>query len=361
MNKSGSFQDQPPAPLIVCGMHRSGTSLIASLLESAGVSMGEELVGPARGNERGHFEDIGLLAFHARWLTTFSVGQEGFTDRPLPKLPESARDMAQAILNERAGHGRLWGWKEPRTTLFLDFWLELAPRAKFVMMFRKPWEVADSLFRRGEKIFLEHPEFAFRVWARYNQAVLDFSRRHSERCVVLEVSRLAADPLAAIASIGERLDLPLGVPAARYDAAMLQTPPMPTIEQFVRARFPEVCDLYDALRETAGESPIASSGPAAASAETPLASARSATAVNAVHVMGDVGVMSAGNATHAAQHIGLDDDPLAAWAALRASQPVRRPLWATLAYRWRRMVWKAKREYRRLIGSSSTRQASPLA
>jgi hypothetical protein len=315
-------QDPPSAPLIISGMHRSGTSLVASLLESAGVHMGDELVGPARGNERGHFEDMDLLAFHAHWLAAFSIGKEGFTDRPLPELPESARGMARTILNTRAGHGRLWGWKEPRTTLFLDFWFELAPQAKFVMMFRKPWEVADSLFRRGEKIFLERPEYAFRVWARYNEAVLDFTRRNPDRCFVLEVSRLAADPLAAIASVGKHLRLPLGVPAPCYDASMLQSPSMPDIEQFVRSRFPEVCELYAALREVAGE------GPAESVSE---------------------------------RSDRMDDDPLAAWAALRATQPVRRPLWATLAYRWRRMVWKAKREYRRLAGPSSPRQASPLA
>ena len=37
-------------PIIITGMHRSGTSLAASLLQSMGVDIGDELVGAMRGN-----------------------------------------------------------------------------------------------------------------------------------------------------------------------------------------------------------------------------------------------------------------------------------------------------------------------
>ena len=43
--------------LVVTGMHRSGTSMVAAYLQQAGVSIGRNLIGPAPGNPRGHFED----------------------------------------------------------------------------------------------------------------------------------------------------------------------------------------------------------------------------------------------------------------------------------------------------------------
>jgi hypothetical protein len=51
-------------PLIICGMHRSGTSFVASLVAGAGVHLGDTLLESSPGNPRGHFEDVGILDFH---------------------------------------------------------------------------------------------------------------------------------------------------------------------------------------------------------------------------------------------------------------------------------------------------------
>jgi len=45
-------------PLVITGMHRSGTSLVASLFAGAGVNVGTRLIGASRGNDRGHWEDL---------------------------------------------------------------------------------------------------------------------------------------------------------------------------------------------------------------------------------------------------------------------------------------------------------------
>ena len=57
-------------PLLILGMHRSGTSLLAALLEDWGVHIGETLVGADVGNPRGHFEDRDILDFHTRALAS---------------------------------------------------------------------------------------------------------------------------------------------------------------------------------------------------------------------------------------------------------------------------------------------------
>jgi len=43
--------------LILTGMHRSGTSLMASILQSAGVNVGKNLLEPDKRNPHGFFED----------------------------------------------------------------------------------------------------------------------------------------------------------------------------------------------------------------------------------------------------------------------------------------------------------------
>jgi hypothetical protein len=51
---------KPGPPIVVTGMHRSGTSLSASILAALGVAMGEQLLPADAANPRGYFEDLRL-------------------------------------------------------------------------------------------------------------------------------------------------------------------------------------------------------------------------------------------------------------------------------------------------------------
>src|SRR5687767_11000665 len=55
-------------PIVLTGMHRSGTSLVARLFIEAGVDLGRELLGTGEHNRAGHFEDQAFLSFHERVL-----------------------------------------------------------------------------------------------------------------------------------------------------------------------------------------------------------------------------------------------------------------------------------------------------
>ena len=58
-------------------MHRSGTSLVASLLSAIGVDMGQRLLPPDKGNPRGYFEDIDFLEFQRRALSESCLKDDG--------------------------------------------------------------------------------------------------------------------------------------------------------------------------------------------------------------------------------------------------------------------------------------------
>src|SRR5262245_22664319 len=142
-----------PPCCIITGHHRSGTSLIAALLQSAGLDIGQNLLGPGDGNERGHFEDLDVFEFHRRVLAAQGLDTSGYVRQPRVDVPEPCRAAAQTLIRARIDRQRAWGWKEPRTVLFLDFWKEIIPNACFLLLFRRPWEVIDSLFRRGDPVF----------------------------------------------------------------------------------------------------------------------------------------------------------------------------------------------------------------
>jgi hypothetical protein len=238
-------------PLVITGMHRSGTSLVASLFAGAGVHVGTRLIGASRGNDRGHWEDLDFYELHARILEANGVGNEGFSCAADLIVPPPLRDQAVAVIAAKAA-ATPWGWKDPRTTLFLDFWRSLLPEAVFVFVFRSPWEVADSLFRRGDELFGRHPAFAVRVWHHYNRRILDFCAAHSSRCLVKEVTQIVADPAAVFAEVRERLGVPVGEPPQRFEEPLLRRDHGRQRRAIVAAFQPAAVEVYADLRRLAG-------------------------------------------------------------------------------------------------------------
>ncbi len=47
-----------------------------------------------------------------------------------------------------------WGWKEPETCLFIDEYHKYIPEAYYLIVYRRPEEVIDSLLRRDQKKYI---------------------------------------------------------------------------------------------------------------------------------------------------------------------------------------------------------------
>jgi hypothetical protein len=138
----------------VVGMHRSGTSLVASLLAKCGLHLGPEdaLVRGDENNRRGYFEHAGFVGVNDALLEHF----HGSWDEP-PQLPPSWQfdpgiasiaTEARSVLHSLESNGGCFGWKDPRTTILLPFWKMLVENVRFVVCLRNPLEVARSLARR---------------------------------------------------------------------------------------------------------------------------------------------------------------------------------------------------------------------
>lgn len=196
--------------LLVTGMHRSGTSLVASVLQQAGIDLGTDLLGPAIGNPRGHFEDLDFLRLQESWLEAAGLGIL-VTDLGAVLAPdETQRERAQELIALRREKEQ-WGFKDPRTTLYLDFWDQLLPTARYLFVYRHPLDVALSLDRRGSDLeAVTDPRRAFDAWTAYNQALLEFARRNRERCFLGHIEAVVANLPGFVARIGERFGLELG-------------------------------------------------------------------------------------------------------------------------------------------------------
>jgi O-antigen biosynthesis protein len=246
-----------PPVLVIAGMHRSGTSLVASLCQGGGIHIGEHLLGANIGNEQGHFEDLDFHRWHERVLRANGLGPEGFLATGRVTVPDGLRREAEELVRERRGLGRPWGWKNPRTTLLLDFWLDLVPEAVFLGMVRPPWEVIDSLFRRGDEAFRANPPFALAVWRHYNQALLAFAEHHPERTLVRDLAEVVRRPEELFGVLRDRFSLPVGDPPNCFKAGLLHPVQPLVIPAAVRHAAAEDLSLYESLRRLAGTTPLA--------------------------------------------------------------------------------------------------------
>ena len=188
-------------------------------------------MGSDTGNTKGHFEDLGFVEFHQNVLQSQGISVAGWTKHNSIEVQPQYVAPAQDLISGRRDKAT-WGWKDPRTTLFLDFWSKLIPQAKYIFVYRSPWEVVDSLFRRGDIIFQRNPNFAVKQWCRYNQLILDFYECHQEQCLLLGIESVINNSNLPIDLVNQKWNLELESPTSAYEpalftACLLYTSPSP--------------------------------------------------------------------------------------------------------------------------------------
>lgn len=150
--------------MVVLGMHRSATSLVAKGLHEAGVNMGDNLLMHGRGNPEGHYEDGDFIALNDAMLTA-SDGSW----RCVPRMLTDRYDTLVEQLVTKKDEG-LWGWKDPRTTLTIEKYYDHLEDPILVCCFRKPEKVGQSLKARGDMKAKQGEELA----RQYNRKLIEF-------------------------------------------------------------------------------------------------------------------------------------------------------------------------------------------
>ncbi len=244
--------------LIIIGMHRSGTSLVASILHSAGLDVGKKLMSAHENNNaKGFFENLEFVRFHEQVLESLGESKFGWTTKKSIDVPESYTGQVTELLHNNACPGA-WGWKDPRTTLFLNFWARRLPQAKFVFVYRRPWEVIDSLFRRGDPAFQDNPRLAVETWISYNQAICDFRSAEKNRGLLAGVQAIVDEPDGFISEINRRFGMKLSKPKSDiFDESLIERSTQDTEGAvIIRRFFPEAIELYERLiRESDFQTP----------------------------------------------------------------------------------------------------------
>lgn len=200
--------------LIITGMHRSGTSLVSHYLSACGLNIGDNLTNSEFSNSNntydGHHEDRDFSDFHKLVLKKKHINPFPTNQFRLPvRVGNQERKIAIELIESRADIAE-WGWKDPRTTLFLDFWHEVVENPRYLFLFRHPLAVADSLVRRGtDKQIVTNPIIGLKTWRIYNQQLIGFWRKHQDISLVCEIDEIKRDPELFINCLKEKLGIQL--------------------------------------------------------------------------------------------------------------------------------------------------------
>ncbi|MDG1287222.1 MAG: hypothetical protein P8P30_06605 [Rickettsiales bacterium] len=142
--------------IFILGMHRSGTSALARVVNLLGADLGNDLMAAAEDNQKGFFEHELIVQIHEQLLT--ELGLNWYDGLPLPdgwletEAADTARTALAEILDNDFSESPLWAIKDPRQCRLMPLWIPLLEDREiephFIIAYRHPLEVAASLHKR---------------------------------------------------------------------------------------------------------------------------------------------------------------------------------------------------------------------
>jgi len=156
------FRDYSESPVLITGMHRSGTTMITKMVSEAGGFFGNDI-------EHNHESEFFIELND--WLLDWAGGR---WDHPSPihylVKNDKLSDIAVNYLMDRFNSMRsfsyrgvmfspmdreTWGYKDPRNIFTIPFWIKVFPSMKIINIYRNGVDVASSLVARDRSSILD--------------------------------------------------------------------------------------------------------------------------------------------------------------------------------------------------------------
>jgi hypothetical protein len=234
------------SPIVVIGMHRSGTRVLVEILEKLGVFMGADRQADSESVAFMLINEGILHQCGAFWSEPMSAHFMLAQADVVEHVAASARESLAAQLEQYVGPSRwhlqpsgkelpAFGWKDPRNTFTLPVWRQVFPNLRALHIVRHGVDVAASLARRhaqalraatGEPVpsaltvIRDHalgvlssrrgwtlPE-ALTMWEQYVEKARQESARLSECALEVRYEDLLTQPERVIAAIAKFCRVP---------------------------------------------------------------------------------------------------------------------------------------------------------
>lgn len=148
----------PTAPVIIVGMHRSGTTMITKMLENLGLFVGHQ-------KEINH---EALFFWHINnWIFDITTSRADLPHNFRYLNPRTKEILVhdlnyfvqsrkkKTFLGKKHNHYKSikdldfpWGWKDPKNSFTIDLWKEVFPQAKVLHIYRNPIDSIKSFIER---------------------------------------------------------------------------------------------------------------------------------------------------------------------------------------------------------------------
>lgn len=151
----------------ILGMHRSGTSVTAGVLQDYGVyAPGASKDDPY--NKKGNQENTDIRNLHNKILNQSGWIFNYNWKNPPNKIKIKAEDIRKRdLLLNQFQNNKYTLFKDPRTLYTLDLWEGV--QLYYIGVYRNPISVANSLIRRDPNMSMHE---AIKIWTRYNNVLL---------------------------------------------------------------------------------------------------------------------------------------------------------------------------------------------
>lgn len=200
----------PKRLAIVFGMHRSGTSLVASSMPQMGYPLGDRLMAPGVDNPKGFFEDLDVVSLNDRLLATSDASWDFPLSQLSPQIENSesgTNDLmageVSSLLDQKFSSRLHWAVKDPRLCLVWPIWREQLRQRdieyRCILVCRNPLDIAASLAARNQ---LSH-RHALLLTTMYLRTLLS---HEGEKYLVVHYEALLNKPEIQLNDIADYLD-----------------------------------------------------------------------------------------------------------------------------------------------------------
>lgn len=192
-------------PILVLGMHRSGTSLVTEVIALLGSHTGDsaDLLHADMFNPTGYWEHLEVLKLDIEILNALSTGGvrspiKAAVDTLRPDQRADFVRRARIIADAFREHDS-FVLKDPRMSVLLPIWREAIPDAIAVIVWRDPLAVARSMSKRDRRPLFR----SLALWEHHNRMLL----RESEGMprILISYDRLVAEPEPVLSELHESL------------------------------------------------------------------------------------------------------------------------------------------------------------
>lgn len=247
-------------PILISGMHKSGTSLVALIMQSLGVEFGSNLLEPNSDNPDGYCEDLNAIKLNRLALTRLGLDPDwGELKRSIcsENITNSEwKDLAKSYITSRAQSRSIWGWKDPRNSILLNEWMEVDPTIKVLAVFRSPWDVIESFSRSKYAFYPKKVSDIVEIWCTFNRGILEFAIKYPSQCIILPSSLIIESTGEFIERVNKKwedilpIDNSMSIAKAskfvRSDKFLSLDPSDERVKLFM-SEFPQAVDIYERL------------------------------------------------------------------------------------------------------------------